>query len=1559
MDANIIGLIIKWGPLALVGLVFLIYFLGGVIKGTYKVTRRLVYVVIYVLLAWLLVGSLTSWVLDMNNITINGVRGIRNFIVKFVEENETIKGFLEYSPELKSLIIDHPEIIVNPIVFIVLIVVVLPLSFPIYWIYLLIWNLIAKYAFKREKYQKDEDGNILRNEKGKKVKVERKKRRLIGGLINGVKGAVVVSSVLMPINFVNRIYNKAKDSAELEEGETLCGSIGFANINEDICGYIDMYNETLFAKMSGKYSLDKLVNDKLTTVKVDGGKIKLEKELSNLTVAFVLINDSGIIDLFTKGDIDWSTVDLSVIKFEKINSALDVLFSSTLLASVSEAGVNYVMNEVLNDNLVSLLKDDDIVSKLSYESSDQIRDELKNVVNVFKYAIDKGLDNVILDNKDNVISIVNNVNEEDVRELVNKLLSIRIVSKAMPSALKAYAEKYGINVPSEMTSELNNEVASQLVNAIKFVKTMEATSLDDITKGDIVDNLSNLLFVNGALKTNSKESLATLLHELNSSYLFKDVVSTQVNNLLKDKDYKVDARVLKYVDSKDDWLKELSVLEKGFDLYKEFNDTETVYYEKVTGLLNDLSGTKVMISILPFAYDELLPKIGIELDSEGLPSIDFDGENEDSSKKEFYDTWEDELVVLKNIADAAGDLRLQSLDDITVDLLKEEEKVESLSVVMSEVYKSDMLREPFVDFMKDTMNEFVVDYGVEFTKEELLSVDTKDKWKNEFDNINEVLSVDFSDEENIDSTNLKTVFDAVDSMELFKTKKIDILKYAVKESNFLTQEEYDGISWPSSDDQDSIDAYWDNETSILLKIVDKKDTIETLTTSVELKTMDTDEIGGLLNDVMDSNILKNIVADKMVTLFTDNDVRDDRDEGNSTVNLKNNVLSVSDWKSELSSIQEMVNISEENMNEVENGKTRVESMFDSIEESELLQNTRANLLLKAVKTIDITKVPDDVTVGVLKANNYSKYNNEKNVIINVSKEKELFDELGTMSLDTMDTDRIGTLMNTVTSSIIFKDYVVDEITKVLVNNDVKDDRDANDSTVYLKENIANVNDWKVELATVKKMNSSIDEISVVKYIEIVELNRYSRSGEEGNYSYTQDNEGEYLKDNGQYYLIEKTYRYNRSGEEGDYSYTRVDDGNYLKITETKVDDIFASIEASQLLQNSRANLLLKAVRTIDITEVPSTVTVDSLRDNNYAQYNNEKMVIIKVSKEKNMFDNLGSMELKNIDIDKFGDLMDTVAGSVIFKDYFVGEIVKVFVSNELYDDRDYGTSKTVNLQSSIASVTSWKSELEIVQDMLNMNKDNFNEIPVGDTRTRIEIMFDNIEDSELLKYKRANLLIKAIKTINLADVSIPTGVTVKTLSDDDYAQYGKETNVFVVFAENRDAIDNLNDITKLGASKNAIANVLDAMKESKIFETKYVNTIDTSLSSINNNQDLKNYGVVFKTKEQTNNYKDIVWSNEINNLTTISDNINTVSKYDKTSIDTPEERVITVGIIGSTLDAVSGSQFLGNEQTDKIADSVISALTNGLITNVDKDANKTWSQVFTEALEIFDMIPSL
>ena len=682
MSAETISMIIQWGPLALVSVVFLWCFILGVIRGTYKVMRRMIYCILYIVIVWLTINDITSSLLDLN-VTINGVQGVRNFIVQSIESNDSIKTFLGYSPGLRTIIVECPEIVISPILFIVLVLIGLPLSFPIYWIYLIFYEIIAKCVFKRTKYARDENGNYVRNEKGKKIKVKRPKKRLLGGLLRGAQGVVLICVTLLPVNFVNRIYNRAKAKADLDDGETLCTLDSSLEKYKDLCGYMDLYNETIFAKLGAENSIDKIITDKLTTIEYGNKELNLEDELSSVAVSAVLLYESGVMDLFVNGQLVLEETDFSTIKFDKLDALIDSLFDSTLINELSIAGVRYVMNEVASDKLIEVFKDDDIVSKLEYTTSAEVEAELKDIISILKLAVEKNIDDAVIQNKDNAIAIVNNVSDEDVEALLNKILSLRIINKAMPSVIKAYGEKNGITVPDKMTNELNAEISSLFAKAVSLVQTMELTNLDELKGEDALKTITGALMENGALKTNTKDELATLLNDLNQSYLFKNVLPTQINNLLKDKDYKVDGRVLRYVDTKEKWLLELNVLEDALVLYDEFGETEVVDYAKVTGLLNDMSGTKVFISLLPFAYDELLPNVGIEIDSEGFPVIDFDEATEDSSKVEFYNMWEGELTILKNIADAIGVLELQSLEDINIDLIKDEENVDALATDIS------------------------------------------------------------------------------------------------------------------------------------------------------------------------------------------------------------------------------------------------------------------------------------------------------------------------------------------------------------------------------------------------------------------------------------------------------------------------------------------------------------------------------------------------------------------------------------------------------------------------------------------------------------------------------------------------------------------------------------------------------------------------------------------------------------------------------------------------------------------------------------------------------------
>ncbi len=1255
MNDNTISMLFKWGPWVILLLVILFCFGLGVIRGRYKSIRRVSYFLLVAILLWAFMIPLTRFVLNFE-INSFGIVTLKDYIINFIESNEEISKFLDKSVELRRIVESYPEVIVSPLLFVVLMIVIVPILYPLYWLYVLLYNLIAKLVFKRNKYMVDETGKVLRNDKGKKVKVDRKAHRLQGGLISIAQGLMFVGVTLLPLNFVNRVVSNTVKETNYDSAASICSLDNFKDF-EEYCKYLDMYNDTIFAKIGGNKSLDKYINDHMTTIKIDDWELNLEDELTQTMVSVVLLEDSGLLELFMSGDIDLANINWSKINFDKIDMLIDALFDSNTLSSVIETGVNYVLSEALKDRLIDLLKDDDIVSKLTYENKDEIKADLKEVSSTIRYIVEKEMYKLIVDNVDNPVLIVNGVNESDIEVVLNKLLSVKILSKAMPSVVKAYGEKYGVNEIGNMSDELNEEIVSNIVNAVKFVKTMELTNFDELTEGNLVDNLGNLLFENGVIKDNSKDSMATLLHSLNSSYLFKDVLSTQINKLLEDKDYKVDARVMKYVDSKDGWIKELEVLENAYNLYDEYDKTDVIDYAKVTNLLEELGGTKVFISVLPFAYDELLPKLGVEIDSEGFPVIDFDGENEDSSKVEFYNTWESELVILKEVADAAGILELQGADDVTTDMLKDETKVDALSTIMGEVYKSELLKDGFTTFMLDKVNDFVVEYEVEFSKEELLVIDTKEEWKNEFTNINNVLEIDFSDENNITRDNLEVVFDSIDNMQLFANKKVSILKYAIKKSGFLSEEEYSSINWDS--------VSWSKETDILLNIVEKRDTIENMST-LDMKTFDSEEIGGLVNTVMSSDILKPIVVNKISVLFVNNDVRDDRDIDGDTSNLKNSISSVSDWKVELGRIKEMLNVSENNMSDVGAGETKnmVEKMFESIESSTLLQNTRAHLLIKAINTINLdgVSVPSDVTVGTLKDNEYANYNKEKDIIIKVSKSKDVFDNFGEMSLSSIDTNAVGDLLDTVIKSDIFGDYVVEEIKKPLVNNEVLDDRDIDGDTSNLEASIRGVTSWASELNIIKEMLNMTSE-----------------------------------------------------------SFSTVVDGK------TIVEKVFDDIESSTLLQNTRAHLLIKAINTINLegASVPSDVTVDTLKatylDEEYYQYNRETDVFITFAKNREAIEGLNDLtSLELVQKKAMGEILDAMKLSKIMSGKYTSTInsaLSVVKNNEnltnygvtfkddysdvvwssVYDENDnittYGEIENLSIiNSNIATVKGYNSD---------------------------------------------------------------------------------------------------------------------------------------------------------------------------------------------------------------------------------------------------------------------------
>ena len=323
-EENIIA-IIKWGPLIYLLLALLIGMLVGLINGRRKALRRTIYVGIFLILSFFLTPVIVS---SCMGIQIQGAT-IQEHINQFILNNETVNNLFNGIPALKEIILQYPVAIVSLILFVVLIFVILPLSFPIYWIYLIFYTLIEKYVFKYQKYEKDDNGEILRNEKNKKIKIKKDKHRLTGAIMMGTQYSVLASTIFVPIGVVTRLYQDANNATSNKN----LSSLDHLQDYKQYLNYLDAFNNSIVGKVTNS-AVNKVTSDYLTSVEINGTKSTLENELSNIAIAAVYLEESGLIPLLTN-KIDINTLDLSKVNMNMLNKAIGALFETATLNATS------------------------------------------------------------------------------------------------------------------------------------------------------------------------------------------------------------------------------------------------------------------------------------------------------------------------------------------------------------------------------------------------------------------------------------------------------------------------------------------------------------------------------------------------------------------------------------------------------------------------------------------------------------------------------------------------------------------------------------------------------------------------------------------------------------------------------------------------------------------------------------------------------------------------------------------------------------------------------------------------------------------------------------------------------------------------------------------------------------------------------------------------------------------------------------------------------------------------------------------------------------------------
>ena len=327
--------------------------------------------------------------------------------------------------------------------------------------------------------------------------------------------------------------------------------------------------------------------------------------------------------------------------------------------------------------------------------------------------------------------------------------------------------------------------------------------------------------------------------------------------------------------------------------------------------------------------------------------------------------------------------------------------------------------------------------------------------------------------------------------------------------------------------------------------------------------------------------------------------------------------------------------------------------------------------------------------------------------------------------------------------------------------------------------------------------------------------------------------------------------------------------------------------------------------------------------------------------------------------------------SNIFSGYTVEQLVNAFKAEQIRDDRDIGEA-TDKLAEGIGSIgvkegTSWVKELTTLQNMLKIDGDNFGQVTGG--KTRLEQMFDSIENSDLLSNMRANILLKAVSLLEVDGVNknhTSVGSLKALYSGEAYYQYNREVDVLITFAENEDAVEDLKDIDMANIDtndKDIISTLLDALKLSDIFKDKYLEILDGPegesekgvLSVLRTNDDLNDYDVRVKTKVQTNDYRTIDWKLELDNL----DSIDALKAYDANTVnkDTDEDTVKEIAeTIGKILDAIYKSTMFedtsGNPADQVIANKLIAQITGGYVEEATK-LNESWAYTFEYAMNVY------
>ncbi len=1133
MDIETIRLIVQYGLIGLFALVFLWGFIVGVIRGRYRVLVRLIYVVIFMLTFLFLMPLITRGLLNIPipfGINMTG----KEYIENLIQNNEEIQQVLEAVPSLKPIAFELAVALVTPLLYIITVWVGLILFFPIYIIYVIIVKLIMKK--KRPKYEMV-DGQINRDMSNKKIKIKYKKHRLTAGLIRGIQAVFVFSIILMPLNMVTRLYNHAKSEAG-DSSVSLCESITLLQEHREICEYIELYTNSVVGKVNSINFVDELAFKQLARMKVNGEVSNVQNELEAIISAAVHLERSGVITLIMEENTDMENLDLSTVNSNEVELAINSLMKSKIFSTLVVEGVNYGLT-LAQPELVKALEDENFVLNFKY-TSDSFKEELDTIVGILKIVIDNNLVRLKDASFDDPLSVKELISEEVLSTVVSKLLDIKIARQLIPHVAVKFLGEYGAVLPEgRIDWNEEKKILLDTIKLAYTIETIDPKELiNSINKqqitlvGKIMDDINNsAMFMNilpNLLNQVISENLQGLNFDVNLLITseweeefnkvgdsFEYIRESGLIGLLTSEDFDIntlDPNEIDFVKVKSSiesifdtntvatFLLELAnysvvnyLPELGTSLEIDINDIDLTYTVNTleNDLLNVIDLAQIVLtndlvnvfggnqgegeeepdifaqikSISKEVYNSLIDKtLDVEVTKKIMPKLvyKFLGEYGAVIPDEPIN-WEVEAEVLKDVISLI--YVIDDLDNPSTTLVNlSEEDIALVGSIFDKLATSAMFKNILSTSVPKLLGLTFGEGEVGITAEDIESVES---WTEELTILHNLFLLydSYSSTEEINYDLVVQTLDLIIESDLIMRLMPTVANYAMPsiDPEFVMPE----------------DIVWETEIGYIRQVfVNLPDLGEVDNLGFDVVRNETKRtaLGNIIDAAFASKLFGNLVSTKTVELanaaFSDFGV----------TLTKADLDNVDSWGNELNAVNNLLNdfvVEDENGELVfdvpEINKALITSLFNNVEALTLLTNHRVNLLVFVIESAGFM---NEEELAAFRAIDKSTvvYQDEKTILISILEYADVVLGLGTLSLETMNADDLGDILNyiygkaspEVGASILLKGYISNKILGLLPSE-----------LTVTQEKLEAVHDWKVELGHIKSIVNNPYDVSTL------------------------------------------------------------------------------------------------------------------------------------------------------------------------------------------------------------------------------------------------------------------------------------------------------------------------------------------------------------------------------------------------------------------------------------------------------------------------------------------------